>query len=570
MKLSTKLIILGIIPTLLFTLVSCFYLIPATKGNIYKEKDIQIKNSVDLAYSVIAYYHSLSQSGALTVEEAQMRAKEATSKMRYGEEGYYWLDDINGINVMHPIKPETVGKNRIADKDNRDVLFIKEYIAGAIQNKSEGYYSDFWFPKPNEKEASLKRSYVKLFEPWGWVICTGIYTDDVEQTVQKNITEIMIINVVLILVTLFFTYWFSRKKIVHPLENIIEKLKEMANSGGDLTQKIMIESNDEIGVLASVVNSMIDNMRQLIRQIAQTAEQVAGAAQHLTASSEQSAQAVEQVAGTITVVSTGAEEQVVAVSETNEIIEKMTQEIEQVTKKTQIMSSVSEQTQLSARDGNHVVEKAVAQMAHISDEVNHSAQLVTKLGERSVEIGTIVETISGIAGQTNLLALNAAIEAARAGEQGRGFSIVAEEVRKLAEQSQDATKQITSLIEEIQSDTQKAVDAMEEGTHEVKIGTEVVTLAGEAFEHIEALVNQVSDQVQEIGISIQHMASGSGQVVSAMHNINRIAKDTAGQTQSVSAATEEQAASMEEIASSSQSLADMAQGLNHAVNKFKI
>lgn len=570
MKLSKKLIILGIIPTILFTLISCFYLIPETKSNIYKEKDLQIKTNVEIAYSVVAYYYSLSQAGTLTVDEAQARAKEVTSKMRYGQDGYYWIDDVNCVNLMHATKPETVGKNRATAKDSRDVLFIQEYVTGAVQNKSEGFYSNFSFPKPNENESSLKRGYAKLFEPWGWILCTGIYTDDVEKIVQKEITAIIVLNITLILITLFFTYWFSRKKIVQPLENIISRLKEMASSGGDLTQKIQIESNDEIGVLATVVNSMLDNMRQLIKQISQTSEQVAAAAEELTASSEQSAQVTEQVAETITKVAAGSEVQVVAVNEANTIIQQMTEEIQQVTEKTNTMSNISHQTQAAAQDGSHAVAKAVAQMASISDEVNHSAQVVKKLGERSIEIGIIVETISGIAGQTNLLALNAAIEAARAGEQGRGFAVVAEEVRKLAEQSQNATKEITLLIGDIQGETQKAVIAMGKGTHEVEIGTEVVTLAGKAFDHIAKLVNQFSAQVQEIGVSIQQMARGSDQVISTMHNINQIAKNTAGQTQSVSAATEEQAASMEEIASSSQNLANMAEDLNNAVNKFKI
>ncbi len=285
MKLSKKLIILGIIPTILFTLISCFYLIPETKSNIYKEKDLQIKTNVEIAYSVVAYYYSLSQAGTLTVDEAQARAKEVTSKMRYGQDGYYWIDDVNCVNLMHAAKPETVGKNRATAKDSRDVLFIQDYVTGAVQNKSEGFYSNFSFPKPNETDSSLKRGYAKFFEPWGWILCTGIYTDDVEKIVQKDITAIIVLNITLILITLFFTYWFSRKKIVQPLENIISRLKEMASSGGDLTQKIQIESNDEIGVLATVVNSMLDNMRQLIKQISQTSEQVAAAAEELTASS---------------------------------------------------------------------------------------------------------------------------------------------------------------------------------------------------------------------------------------------------------------------------------------------
>jgi methyl-accepting chemotaxis protein len=195
---------------------------------------------------------------------------------------------------------------------------------------------------------------------------------------------------------------------------------------------------------------------------------------------------------------------------------------------------------------------------------------VTTLGERSKEIGQIVDTISGIAGQTNLLALNAAIEAARAGEQGRGFAVVAEEVRKLAEQSQDAAKQIAVLISEIQSDTDRAVVAMEDGTREVMLGAEVVNDSGKAFQEIADMVTNVSSQIREISVSIEQMAVGSQQIVESVKEMDELSKKSSGEAQTVSAATEEQSASMEEIASSSQALAHLAMNLREAVSKFQI
>ena len=200
-------------------------------------------------------------------------------------------------------------------------------------------------------------------------------------------------------------------------------------------------------------------------------------------------------------------------------------------------------------------------MAQIEKTVDDSAQLVGKLGERSSEIGKIVDTISGIAGQTNLLALNAAVEAARAGEQGRGFAVVAEEVRKLAEQSQDAAKQIAGLINEIQVDTGKAVNAMKEGTREVKAGSEAVQDTGRTFDDIVNLVGQVSEQVNDISAAIEQMAASSQNIVTSVKHIDKISKEASAHTQTVSAATEEQLASMEEIASSSQALANLAQNL---------
>ncbi|MDR3562114.1 MAG: methyl-accepting chemotaxis protein [Negativicutes bacterium] len=365
-----------------------------------------------------------------------------------------------------------------------------------------------------------------------------------------------------------FGYWVARS-IARPVGSVTDALAEVAN--GNLTVRDLdIETTNEVGRLASALNAMKNNMTGLVRQIQNNSHQVAASAEELTASAEQSAQAANQVAGSITEVATGADKQVAAVNETSSIVEQMSAGIQQIAASSQTVAGVTDKTAGAATEGSKAVETAVGQMKTIEHTVNSSAQVVTKLGERSKEIGQIVDTISGIAGQTNLLALNAAIEAARAGEQGRGFAVVAEEVRKLAEQSQEAAKQIASLIGEIQSETDKAVVAMNQGTQEVKVGTEVVNTAGRAFGEITGLIGQVSSQIREIAAAIQQMASGSQQVVNSVRQIDRIGKEAAGHTQTVSAATEEQSASMEEIASSSQALARMAEELQNAVSKFTV
>jgi len=362
--------------------------------------------------------------------------------------------------------------------------------------------------------------------------------------------------------------FFAARSISRPVNGLAVVAQKVAD--GDLTEQVKVDRQDEIGQLATAFNTMVLHLRDLIKQVTINAEQVAASSEELTANSEQSAQASNQIASSITDVAAGATAQMEAANETSAVVEQMSAGIQQIAANANQVTDQSAQAADKAKNGDKEVEKAIQQMRQIEDTVNTSAKVVTKLGERSKEIGQIVDTISGIAGQTNLLALNAAIEAARAGEQGRGFAVVAEEVRKLAEQSQEAAKKIAELIGEIQGDTDKAVVAMNEGTQEVQSGTAVVNAAGIAFKEIMDMVAQVSDQVKEISAAIQQMATGSQQIVDSVKKIDDLSKKSAGETQGVSAATEEQLASMEEIATSSQALAQLAQDLQTAVAKFQV
>lgn len=356
---------------------------------------------------------------------------------------------------------------------------------------------------------------------------------------------------------------------------ILSSIKQGVSYAGAMAQgafdrQIEIKTRDEIGMLLQSLQDAAANLRILIKQAANSSAAVAASSEELNASAEQSARAASQVAAAITDVAQGAGKQVQAVNTAVAVAERMSAGIQQVADNTHAVTDMADRTANAAQAGNKAVDAAVSRMESIERTVSGSAQVVGKLGERSLEIGQIVDTIAGIAGQTNLLALNAAIEAARAGEQGRGFAVVAEEVRRLAEQSQEAAKQIAAMIAEIQSETDKAVIAMNDGTREVEQGAGVVNSAGQTFREIVRLINQQSDQIREISAAIGQIASGGQQIVATVRDIEQISRDAAGHTQSVSAATEEQSASMEEIAASSQALAKMAAELQAAVAKFSV
>ncbi|WP_054260874.1 methyl-accepting chemotaxis protein [Propionispora sp. 2/2-37] len=371
------------------------------------------------------------------------------------------------------------------------------------------------------------------------------------------------------LLVLLLSGWYVTRIIARPLQTMVTICKELAS--GDFRDKPRsVVRKDEVGQLADALADMRNSIRVLMEKVTESTEQVAASSEELTASADQSAQAANVVAGSITEVAHGMEEQVSAVNDTSAVIQQMSASIEQIAANSNEVAGRSSLASTKAVEGNQSATKAVDQMGQVENTVINSAKVVSKLGERSKEIGQIVETISSIAGQTNLLALNAAIEAARAGDQGRGFAVVAEEVRKLAEQSQEAAKQIAGLIGEIQEETNNAVFAMNEGTKEVKLGAELVNTSGRAFEEIAGLVSQVSEQVKDISAAIEQMAVGSQQIVESIKRIDGTSKKVSGETQSVSAATEEQSASMQEIAASSQALAKLAMDLRSAVGQFQV
>ncbi|HWR09454.1 HAMP domain-containing methyl-accepting chemotaxis protein [Sporomusa sp.] len=386
---------------------------------------------------------------------------------------------------------------------------------------------------------------------------------DMHATKSISITISLLSIVVSVLIG-----FFSARSITRPVGLLVATAGEIA--GGKLNHDIEVKYKDEIGDLQQAFKTMVLNLRDVVQTVQSNAEQVAASSEELTASAEQAAKAANQVTDSVMNVAQGAERQVEAVNETMAVVEQISAGIQQVAANADMVAATSARTAQAAAGGSQEVDRAINQMTTIENAVRHSADVVAGLGDRSQEIGQIIAMISGIAGQTNLLALNAAIEAARAGEQGRGFAVVADEVRKLAEQSQEATKQITDLIGLIQADTNQAVMAMEAGTRETKAGTAVINSTRDVFNSIVSLIEQQSSQIREISAAIQQMAGGSQHIVTAVRKIDNVSKMASQHTQSVSAATQEQSAASQEIAASSEALVKMAEELQNAVRRFTI
>ena len=390
------------------------------------------------------------------------------------------------------------------------------------------------------------------------------HSEDVFSGVKTTTLIALVIVVILSVITLILLL----RSIKNSVDTILDGARHIA--AGDLRSKIMLDGDDEFAHIAHQFNTMVESMQKMIRKIKATATDVAGSSEELTANANQSAQVTQNVAQSITEVAEAAEKQVTIVHKSHETIEEFQKGLEEAIVNQRHAREKTQATAQKATEGNAFVQSTVEQMNSIAQTVQQTGEIVSKLGERSKEIGNIVEIISNISGQTNLLALNAAIEAARAGEHGRGFAVVAEEVRKLAEESQNASQQISELIRSIQDETDQAVASMEEGRREAEKGKENVTATGESFSEILEMVEDVKKASLAVSDRVLELRENMGTIVDGMGEVDNSAKGIGNESQNVSAATEEQAAGMEEIASSSRSLADMANDLQTETDKFKV
>ena len=391
-----------------------------------------------------------------------------------------------------------------------------------------------------------------------------------QNAVDHALVAKLIIFIPILIAFLCIILGFMMARIIsNPIKKVLVSVDRVA--GGDLAIKdIIIKGNDEAGQLATSFNTMKRNLHGLVKQVSQSSEQVAASSEELTAIAEQNTQASAQIAASIELVAQGTEKQVRAVKETSLAVEEISASTKEVAASTVEITNSMVKTLATTQAGQKALDRVVQEIKNISVGSNRVQHSIMELSTSSEKIGQIIEVITGIADQTNLLALNAAIEAARAGEHGRGFAVVAEEVRKLAQQSREATTQITFFIDQNHRNIDAAVTVMEDGVNNVKAGVEVVSVAEQAFSEIAYLVENVSAQMEQISATIQQITSGNQQIVTSVSQVDLISKETSGQAQTVSAGVEEQTASMEQVASSAQSLAAMAAELQSIIHRFVI
>lgn len=540
----------------------------------------QLKDQTESAISVINYVYGLQQSGALTEEQAKKEAADRVRSMRYDNgAGYFWIDTYDGTNVVL-LGRSSEGKNRMNLTDPTGKHFIEEMIQNGM--KDGGGFTDLMFAKPGETTPLPKRNYTVSFAPYKWVVGTGVWIDTIDTMVAEQeqsaydalVSGLIKMGIFVVILQLLFIgigYVFANR-IIQPILNVTDRLKVLATGDfrTDPGDDARFDSNDEIGEMRQALRILQSNISDMMKKVMATAQQVNDSAEMLNSSADQSSDVSNSVANSMVNVAGNCSEQFTEIETANGQVEGLGHHMNDFVSTIQHSSDVVKETQEKAVAEAKTVDGAVEQMRLIQEAVMQSAKVITELGEESDRIGKIVDTISSIADQTNLLALNAAIEAARAGEHGRGFAVVADEVRKLAEQSSGSAGEIAGLITSIQDKSQRAVTVMNEGVSRVEMGTKVVQASGSSFNEIAEMVRKVAEESQAMNNIVVALSDNTQNIEKAIQSVSVKSSSVSSEAESVSAASEELTATMSEIADSSKVLANMAQDMLKAVEHFKM
>lgn len=477
------------------------------RGQLMEDKRIKTQHLVDAAYSVVEHYYKLSKEGKLPEEEAKLTAMSAVGSLRYDEKEYFWINDLNHIMLVHP-KKDMVGKSWAEVKDPTGKKIVVEFVETVKKNKA-GFVDYSWNRNPDSKDLVPKLSYVKGFEPWGWIVGTGIYIDDVDKVFKSTAFKFISIAGVVLLLTLLII-WFINTSITAPLDHLAEKVEVIAN--GDLTVMLDNSGKDEISHLSMNMNRMVTTLRSTIDRITKSADGVVKAVAVLRERSERSTVGAQNQSRQAEQIATAAEE--------------MSQTITDISRNSASAADKSEEAMDVTIAGQEIAQNAVETVTKVSASTGQLGSMINGLNGKITEIKDIITVIKDIADQTNLLALNAAIEAARAGEQGRGFAVVADEVRKLAERTIRETEHITGKIRAIWAVSAETTVAMEEASGEVNKAAEFIK--GGIANALVAIVDtnkQVKDQITRIAVAVEEQSSASSEVVNNIEQTAHIARE---------------------------------------------
>lgn len=575
MKIRTKLIIISLSLLLIPGLIIGVSSYNSANKHLDDLGERMLKNNVEMALQLIDSMNYAVQIGEITLEEAQEKVKqnligdlrsdgtrEITTNVDLGEDGYFAIYGADGDRIAHPFSE---GENAWESVDSHGVYMVQNMINAAQNGGDFTYYAR---AMPNDPDAEEdKIAYSALDPNWGWVVSASSFMASFNHGIHLIQITIIITLGISILIGVIVIFLFARHLAI-PVQMVTDSVEKIANQHLTFTY-LNVKNKDELGILATGINTMTTNLRGMIETVSNSAEQVAATSEQLTASSEQTRTASDEITKAIQQISTGQEKQLVGMKEANHSVTEISSSLTAITKNIKELNDLSIETSKVSLSGNEVITQSVEQMNQINKQNLMTNEAMLLLESKSQEIGEIINVITSIAAQTNLLALNAAIEAARAGEQGKGFAVVADEVRKLAEESGNAANNISTLIGEIQLHTQNTVQIVNEGKSVVETGIRYVANAGKTFDEIAADVDMINNKLSSVSTEIQEINANTEILVNEILKTKDVTDQSSSYTQQVVAAAEEQSATMIEMTFASRSLAEMSQELQNLVSNFK-
>lgn len=539
----------------------------------------EIKSQVQSAIAVIQSEYDKFQAGEKTEEEAQRDAKNCVRAMRYRDDqsGYFWIDGLDYVLVMHAVLTEQEGDNR-KDLQDQNGIMITQSVVNVCRSADKGGYNEFYFTKSDGVTVAPKIAYSELFEPWGWCVCTGNYVDDmnaakdiVRQQLDRDYISVVIrSNVVFILAILIALAgaFVVGKRIVAPLKRIQEFAQKL--SEGNLTTSVDVRTRNEIGQTADALHVAQENMRSLLQGITEVSNGVGKALGNFDTSFNNMKESISQVSTAVESIAQNVTKQASSTDEANGNVVMMAD---------QINHTGAEVTSLNqnADEMNRISEQSMATLKQLIEISSKTRQRISAMAEQTASTNKSVEQIhvaanliNEISDQTSLLALNASIEAARAGEAGKGFSVVADEIAKLASQSTNSVEEIGKTVVELQSNAEKSVIVMKEINEAVELQVNSLTETQHIMEKLNQELTNCFASVNSIDAMTQEIDSQRANVTGTLSVLNDLAQDNASVAEETSAMSTELAGMVDDSSRLVEDLEGKVETLIKDVNEFTL
>ena len=575
-SISTKLLLAVLLVIILLATTIGVTTYSFSKKELISSGKLDLQHMVGTTISLLEYLNSQVEDGTLTLEEAKEQANliilgpkttEGDLLRDISKSAYIYKNGNYVFALNSQLEPVMDPSAETIDQMTKESQLVNvELVKTAKQNTVEERFYEYIWHEPGE-EASEEIAYMTYFEPWDWSVGIGVDTSDFFEALNELKIITVVVTLVMSMLSLLFFYLISRKKL-KVMTTITEQSKEIAS--GNLIVQQLPEGEDELGQLSASFNLMTNKLRQLLTHMQSMGLGLVDSASNLSAISEETHASSEEVAAAMNVIAEGVTQQADDVNEMSTNIRTVVQSIVRMNEHNSQIRHIAGESERATENGKKVITVLKSSNNDSLQASNEISEGIKNLHHKILNISTITTAIKSIAEQTNLLALNASIEAARAGEHGKGFAVVAQEVRKLAEQSNQATLEIQDMINEIESDTEATVAAMENTTLSTSKLSEAVENAEQEFMTIAEAVSKTVSANSDLTTEVQYITSQSDEMANSIERIADVSSQSAASVEEVTASINEQMIAMKNEAELAQNLSDASETMGKVVNEFKL